>query len=217
MTAPRIDAVRAEIARTIRLLHELDDNLLDLHVLAYERGRTASGDKVNGGSRDYALDNHGSARARDLYDQVARRLRFTTGALTDDLKELRGFLTSGPNGTRRDRTADCGADEIQEAIDAQTRRRVRGEYEPTRLVAQPRVWSQTEWRNECEALRSAVRKAVAGFVEDHQWCQSATIDQRGQRPKLRRRVQTKLLTPREREAWSRANQSVSDNDEAQAV
>lgn len=213
MTTPRIDAVRNEIRHAIELLHLLGDQLDDLHVLAYDRHHAAAEAKVRGGSRDYALDNHGDKQARDLYAQVARDLRHTISGLTGSIKGVRGYLTAGSGGGRRDATADATADEVIAALDAQRRRRARGEYEPALLATQPHVASQTEWRTECEALRSAVRKATSAFAADHQHCHPP---ERGRfKHKLLRRYPMKLLTPRERDAWRRA-QSVRDDNQAEA-
>lgn len=216
MTAPRIDTVRSDIRQAIELLHFLGDQLDDLHVLAYNRHRASERVKVRGGSVDYALDTHGDKRARDLYAQVAKDVLSAVDKLTGSIKGVRGYLTSGAGTIRRDATADCTHDEVIAALDAQRRRRQRGEYQPAPLVDQPKVWSQTEWRTECEALRSAVRKVIGDFVDDHQTCQATELDHRGQRPKLPRRFRLKLLTPREREAWHRANQSVSDQNDEKA-
>lgn len=217
MTAPRIDAVRNEIRHASSLLQLLAGQLDDLHVLAYDRSASTGGDKVRGGSRDYALDNHGDRRARDLYEQIAKDLRHTINDLVGSIKSVRGYLTSGSGGGRRDASADATTDEVLAALDAQRRRHQRGEYQPTPLTPQPAVVSQTEWQVECEALRSAVRKITTDFLSDHQHCVSTTVDHRGQRRKITHRYQTKLLTPRERDAWRRANQSVSERDDAQAV
>lgn len=208
----RIDTVRSEINHAGRLLHELGDQLDDLHVLAYNRHR-AQAERVNGGGRDYALDTHGDPKARALIGQVAKDVRRATNTLRSSLGGVRGFLTTGATTTRRDGSADCTTDEVIEALEAQNRRRERGEYEPAPLVKQRLVHSQTEWRTECEALRAAVRKLTADFAADHQHCQAAHTDHRGQRPKLPRRYRMSLLTPRERDAWRRATQSVR-NEEA---
>lgn len=216
MTAPRIDSVRSEIREAMDLLIVLGDQLDDLHVLAYNRHRAAHEAKVRGGSRDYALDNHGDLTARRLYSDVAKQLHTTISDLTASIKDIRGYLTSGGGTTRRDPTADATVDDVLEALDAQARRRQRGEYQPARLVDQPPVFSQTEWRKECEALRSAVRKVTEPFLQEHQHCQHPVVDHRGQRPKLKRRFALNLLTPREREAWRRVHQSVSDTTDEKA-
>lgn len=217
MTAPRIDAVRAEIRDTVRLLQAFGDQLDDLHVLAYNRHRAAKEAKVRGGSRDYALDNHGDPEARRLYDQAARDLHATLNRLVGTMKETRGYLTAkGSHATRRDSSADASAIEVLGSIAAQARRRKRGDYTPAPLVDQPQVHTEFDWHTEVEALRSAVRKVTAAFLADHQTCQATQTDWRGQRLKLTRRYQTKLLTPRERDAWRRVDQSVSDSLDGKA-
>lgn len=209
MTAPRIDAVRTEIRHTVELLHLLGDQLDDLHILAYNRHRASERIKVRGGDHDYALDNHGDKRARDLYIKVAEELRSAMNDLTGSIKEVRGYLTAGGAAGRRDGSADCTTDEVIAALDALGRRRRRGEYEPAPLVAQPDVRSQTEWRIECEALRSAVRKVTRDFAADHQTCQSADTGRDRFKRKLLRRYPTKNLSTRERQAWRNATQSVA--------
>ena len=217
MTAPRIDAVRTEIRETIRLLDWLGGQLDDLHVLAYTRHRAGQEAKVRGGSHDYALDNHGDPEARHLYAQVAKDLRSTLNRLQGSVKDVRGFLTArGTSSTRRDRSADASKIEVLGQIARQAKRRRRGDYTPAPLVEQPQVFTEFDWQTECDALRSAVRKVTAAFLSDHQTSQSTATDWRGQRLKLTRRYQTKLLTPRERDAWRRVDQSVSDTADGKA-
>jgi hypothetical protein len=132
----RIDTLRNRLAGTLKLLDMMGEELEDLHVLAYERA-TANTDnqRVRGGTRDYALDNHGDPLARDAY----RRLGDVTvdacarldSAINDALKLLRQGDTPArtPNRLR--------LVELGEAIAAQARRAKRGDYTAVRRGPQP--------------------------------------------------------------------------------
>lgn len=211
--APRIDTFRNDIADAIELLRFLSAQVEDVHVLANDRYKAGAGDRVRGGSRDYALDNHGDPAARDLYRQAARMVDRIVDDIRDQDSELRAFLTKAGRQGRVDKTMMASADEVIRAIDARRRRKERGEYEPVPLAKQPVVRPSVDWQAEVEVLRSAVRKVTREFAEDHQFCQPPD-DGRGRfKRKLLRRYPTKMLSTREREAWRNARSVAADEGE----
>lgn len=210
MSAPRIDTVRREVKDAIDLLGYLAANLEDLHELAYTRRRSGTTDRVRGGDRDYALDNHGNPKARELYDKVARLVLDMADDVVDLQRDVRAFLTSHDETDRpiRSLAASVSADEVVDAMRARRRRVARGEYEPHPIAKQTQVIPSMDWRTECEVLRSAVRKVTTDFAADHQHCQPPDEGAGRFKRKLLRRYPTKNLSTREREAW-RAAQSVA--------
>jgi hypothetical protein len=178
----RIDTFRRQLAGTIGLLELVRSQLDDLHALAYDRPRAAAEAPVRGGTRDYALDTHGDARARDLWKTLALRVTDATEDLTVVLHDTAGYLSAGSSGARRDRTADAPAGEIHAAIAAQARRRARGDYTPAATVAQPDAPDVSRDLDELDQLRSLCRKLAAGGI----------------RPDRSR------LTPLEHDAWRHA-------------
>lgn len=219
MSTPRIDGVRNELDLAVKTLQLVRDNLEDLHVLAYDRATAKNALELASHTRKagYSLDTHGILEARRLYSQVLFDVRRFIANCLGSADEMRDFLNNlkpfDPTVTPRDKRGDADTTEIAEALDAQSRRLLGGMHTPARLVAQPGVigqddWQQVDWQRECNALRSAVRKVTAAFAADHTDCELPPDPRRGwKRPKARRRYQTSLLTPREREAWHR---SVSD-------
>lgn len=209
MSAPRIDMVRRDIKDAIAGLQYLADNLEDVHTLAYNRHKAGQQDKVRGGSRDYALDTHGDPIARGLYEDTWRTATKLIDETLDLTVDLRSFLTGGKGGSRNDRTADCGADEVIAQIEHRRRRRLRGEYEPNLIAKQPVVVASMDWKTECEVLRSAVRKVTAEFRDDHQLCQPPDQGSGRYKRQLLRRYPTKMLSTRERDSWRTAIQLVA--------
>lgn len=207
----RIDTTRRDITRTAAALHELAAHIEDLHVLAYDRHKAAQQAKVSGGDPTAVgidLDTNGDPRARDLLRNASETITHLHSVLDTTLTTVRDHLTAGTARVgRRDPSADASTDDVLGALEAARRRRGRGEYQPTPIAKQPEVRAHTNWQQECEALRGAVRKVVAGFVAEHQHCQAERVGLR--RPKLRRRPQLNLLTPRERDAWRRAYEAVA--------
>lgn len=222
---PRIDTMRREISEAIDLLTQTAAHLDDLHDLAYTAHR--SGDNERSGTRtEWFLDDTGSPRAKELLRNVSTAIyELVNGRRLDDehlpglrahLTEVTSFLTQGQGGSRKDKTADATTEEILSALEAQRRRRTRGEFSPRPLVAQPPVVAKIDWHTECEALRAAVRKTTRDFAEDHQHCQPPRDGGTRYKRQLLRRYPTKNLSQRERDAWRRATQLVADTDTAKA-
>lgn len=218
MSAPRIDTVRREVKDATALLGYLAANLEDLHELAYTRRRSGSTDRVRGGDRDYALDNHGNPDARELYEDTAKMVLRLADDVVDMHKEVRAWLTSHDekwNRSSKSLAGNASADEVIDSMRSRRRRIARGEYEPNPIAAQPVVLPSMDWRQECEVLRSACRKVTAEFAQDHQFCQPPDEGAGRFKRKLLRRYPTKNLSARERDAWKRA-QSVAAPDAAAA-
>lgn len=211
MSAPRIDTFRRTIDAVIVRLSEFRAEVGDLHDLAHDRHRAGNDAKVRGGSRDYALDTHGDPRARQLYIDVAARTIGLARAVEADLKAVGRYLDAGDRSNAR--TKDAEDDEVIDAVNAARRRRLRGETSHHLRVAQPPIQSQVDWRQECEALRRATAKVTTRFAEMHADCEQV---EDGKRRKLRRRYDLSVLSPRERDAWDRAQQSVVAGDESAA-
>lgn len=217
MSAPRIDTVRREVKDARELLDYLAANLEDLHEIAYTRRRSGSTDRVRGGEKDHALDNHGNPKARELYEATARLVLGLVDDVVDMQKDVRAFLTSHDDKNRpaKSLAGNASADEVVDAMQARRRRVARGEYEPHPIAQQPVVVPSMNWRQECEVLRSAVRKVTTEFASDHQHCQPPDEGVGRFKRKLLRRYPTKVLSAREREAWRRA-QSVAADERAAA-
>lgn len=211
MSAPRIDSVRRDRADAVTLLGYLADNLEDLHELAYTRRRSGATERINGGDHDFALDNHGNPKAREHYETTARLIVRIADDVIAQHKDVRAFLTSHDEDGRRQRSlaGNATADEVIDALTARRRRVLRGEYEPHRIAQQPTVVPSMDWRTECEALRSAVRKVTTEFADDHAHCQAPDEGIARFKRKLLRRYPTKNLSSRERDAWRNAMQSVA--------
>lgn len=215
MTAPRIDTYRRETDDAISLLRWLSGQIADLHDLAYIRHSRGSGEKVRGGSRDYALDTHGDPRARNLYEDAAKQVIHLVDELIEVEKDIRSYLTAEGSNSTGDPKAATTTDEVIRQIKARRRRMARGEYEPKPIAQQPVVIASVDWQTEVEALRSAVRKVTRTFAQDHQHCQPPERGAERFKQKLLRTYPTKDLSQRERQAW-RAAQSVADPDAQKA-
>lgn len=161
----RIDTFRNRVQGTIGLLQLVAEHLEDLHVLAYDRHRAGQAQRVAGGELDYALDTHGDPRARELWQTSALRVLDNAEDLNVVLHEVIQFFSAGQTSARRDATADASLGEVLTALAAQRRRRDRGEFSPTLLVAQPRVVEPDSVIAELELLRSAVRKVQAQITD----------------------------------------------------
>jgi 5-methylcytosine-specific restriction endonuclease McrA len=189
MSAPRIDTFRSTIDGLIIALSQIRDETQDLHELAYSRYRAAQESKVRGGSPDYALDNHGDKRARELYTEVARATVGLGRDVLGSLDRIRSYLTAGDGSVyqRRNKAGDAPRAEVLSAIAAAERRRKRGEYAPTRIAAIPQIdaiEAAASAQGELLHLANAVRKMCSGLKADR-----------------------RLLTPIEQEAWRNALKS----------
>lgn len=186
--AMRIDTLRNKLTATRALLDRVQAQLEDLHVLAYDRP-TAVGARVHGGDRDWALDTHGDQVARQWYRHLAHQLTGSTEDLVEVLHSITSFLAVGPSPTeRRDRSADVTADELRAALDAQARRRDRGDYTPASTIAQPGSRRADSTLADLGALQGAVRK----IVEARRLDDDPVVPDRSR------------LTPAELGAWNRA-------------
>jgi hypothetical protein len=180
MSTPRIDSTRNAIDALILRLAEFRAEVHDIHDLATNRPRAAEQAKVNGGSRDYALDTHGDIEARDLYIAAVREVVHADAAVSDAIGRIRSHLTAGGGSSGFDRSAVVPKHEVASAIAAAQRRRQRGEYEPHLIARQPPV-GYVEPTVELDNLRNAVLKMAAGTKPDRS-----------------------RLTPAEQDAWRRA-------------
>lgn len=134
----RIDTLRNRTNATVALLELLIAQADELHAMAYERaGHRGETERVKGGSRDYALDNHGDPKARaalrSLNQVTIAMAEMATTASHDALR----LLTEGHPPTTGPRTAQ--ASELGEAIMAQARRILAGDFVPWRGMPQPGV------------------------------------------------------------------------------
>lgn len=180
MSTPRIDSTRNLIDDLVLLLAEFRAEVHDIHDLATNRPRAAEEAKVNGGSRDYALDTNGDQVARRLYITAVREIIHAMNPVSDAIKAVRSHLTAGVAPSTFDKSAVVPKHEVAAAVNAAQRRRLRGEYEPHLIAKQPFV-GYIEPTEELDHLRNAVAKMAAG-----------------QKPDRSR------LTPAEQDAWRRA-------------
>lgn len=214
MNAPRIDTYRRETDDAISLLRWLAGQITDLHDLAYSRHR-GGGERVRGGSSDYALDTHGDPQARDLYHDAASKVIHLVDELVKVEKDVRSYLTQHGTTSRGEPAAATTPDEVIRQVHARRRRMARGEYEPMPIAKQPSVFPSVDWQAEVEALRSAVRKVTRAFAQDHQTCRPPEQGAGRFKHKLLRTYPTKDLSQRERQAW-KAAQSVADTEAQKA-
>lgn len=185
----RIDTFRRQLTGLIALVELVRDNADDLHDLATDRARAATV-KVRGGQPDYALDNHGDVRARQLLHDIQQRTLDAVEPLHQAAADAASYLRPTHTRTgRRDTTADATSTEILEAIAAQQRRHQRGERTSTATVDQPSVYTP-DTNAELELLRTAVRKMAGTTCDLHKEPQPIRLDAR--------------LTPAERDAVRRA-------------
>ena len=134
MSLREVEAVRAHLASIARNAALLAAQVEDLYVLAYDRPASSEVKVAGTGAPDPIT---GDLFAKKLFASLAGRSREA-----DDI--LKGFTASVGNllnvgsvddslwGTR------ISAAEFGRALKAQGRRRARGDYTPTRNVAQPR-------------------------------------------------------------------------------
>lgn len=132
----RIDRVRNQAHAAIELLHTTLRHLNDLHTLAYDRPSAAERLAIRGGERDYALDTHGDPHARDLLRQGMRITDTTCADLARWAHDIAAYLNDGER-THRRTTPTATATDVNDALDAQARRRQRGDYTPQRTAPQP--------------------------------------------------------------------------------
>lgn len=203
----RVDTFRSQVAAAAELLRLVGEHLDDLHVLAYDRPKAAEVQRVAGGSRDYALDTHGSAAARDLWREAAAAVIDTTEDLAEVCHRVLTWLRTGDRPTeRRDRSADVTLAELSAAIDAQKRRRARGDYSPVASEQQPATTRVPDPLAELEALQEAVRRTV-----DESESGPDPLVKKIKNPKGGRiRPASWRLTPRQLEAWKRAIAPLDD-------
>ena len=149
----RIDTLRNTLDGTRRLLDMMSEELDDLHLLAYERPTGQTGEAhVRGGTRDYALDNHGDPIARDAYRRLGDVTADVCARLDDAINTALKILREGNTPTRTHRGLRLV--ELGEAIAAQARRAKRGDYSAVRRGPQP-----DEHRAVTEALKDRDRLA----------------------------------------------------------
>lgn len=133
---PRIDTAERQLRQAIDLLTACLEELGDLHALAYERRTATPGDRVRVSVTDWALDTHGSPKARAAY----RRLLGATLAAAEPIYvaalDVIAILREGERARRYGPRVATAA-EVMEAIAMQAKRLGRGEYTPVRRVAQP--------------------------------------------------------------------------------
>lgn len=150
---PRLDTMRNRVAATLRLLTMVEQELEDLHVLAYDRPSAVDEAKVAGGSAEYYLDTHGNMKARDAYRALWRSLdgicQSIDGASNNALYILRKGDTPTNQGPRT-----ASLTELGELIAAQERRARRGDYTAVRRGPQPdREKSVDQLRKERDQAR----------------------------------------------------------------
>lgn len=197
MSAPRIDTFRNVVDAVMTRLEEIRPEIEDIHDLAYNRTR-AMGDKVKGGSVDYALDTHGDMRARELYIDAAARLVGLGRATEQSLKAIRRYLNQDDGRIRRYNGSVITAAEFDGAVTARSRRSARGEHHPHRVVAQPERAHRIDPNVELEQLRGAVRRLAKHLDREHRGCVNEDGARRG------RWLDRSIMNPAQRDALDRA-------------
>lgn len=134
---PRIDTIHNRITAAVKVVAMAEEEIDDLHILAYERHTARRELAVAGGQPDYALDTNGDMRARDAYRQLGLAtldaLEILEQAATDTIRVLR----DGQRSQRRSRRM-INLEELAAAIEARARRAARDEdYTPVRREPQP--------------------------------------------------------------------------------
>lgn len=126
------DDLRRLMTRLAASAHLVSVELDDLLVLAYEN--TGAGDRVQVAGGD-VIDLHsvGDQRARTALNGINKHAAPLLEHLDNAIRLLHA---TGPNDAPRTRQKISKA-EHQEALDAQERRKARGEYTPHRIVPQP--------------------------------------------------------------------------------
>lgn len=187
--ALRHDTFTRSLDATARMLDNVRAQLLDLHVLAYDRPAAREA-RVSGGERDWALDTHGDPVARRMWAHLTWTLDETAKDLAEVLHTVAGFLATGPTPTeRRDRSADVTALELAQALDAQDRRRTAGDYTPHPTIPQP---GARRLPHDPHAELEKLRCAVAKIVDDARRTGDPVVPNR------------QRLTVAELDAWNRA-------------
>lgn len=197
----RVDTFRRQIHGTIEMLRLVEQQLDDLYLLAYDRPRAAEAQRVAGGTRDYALDTHGSTEARHLWRRAASTILDTTEDLVEVCHQVTTWLRTGDRPTeRRDRSADIDLTELAAALDAQQRRAGRDEYTPTPTEAQPAADRVPDAAAELAHLQAAVRRTV----EESELAEPKLVNKIKNPRGGRIRPARWRLTPAQYEAWNRA-------------
>lgn len=207
MSAPRIDTFRNTLDAVIRRIEDdLWPEVADLHDLAYNRTRAANEQeaKRRGGPVDYALDNHGDTKARNLYIAVANRMIDLARGAEDAAKDIRRHLNKQDDRPRSRTGSVITAAEFDEAMSARRRRAERGERHPHRVVAQPERRHSIDPSVELEQLRGAVRRLAAHLDREHRGC----FDDGGQRKA--RWLDRSVLSPGQSDALDRALNVMSE-------
>jgi len=128
------DDLRRLMTRLAASAHLVSVELDDLLVLAYEN--TGAGDRVQVSGGDI-VDLHavGDQRARNALDGINRHAAPLLQHLDNAIRLLHATGPQDPAPRTRQKVSKT---EHQEALDAQERRRARGEYTPIRVVPQPK-------------------------------------------------------------------------------
>ena len=127
------DGLRQTLTRLAASAHLVASEIDDLLVLAYEN--TGSGEHVQVAGGNVA-DPHavGDQRARTALSGIARHAAPLQEYLDNAIRLLHA---TGPNDAPRTRK-QITKGEHAEALEAQQRRKNRGEYTPVRVVPQPK-------------------------------------------------------------------------------
>lgn len=141
MTTSDVDDLRRHLDTIIRAAHRLRPHLPDLHSIGWEPATpdpdTTGVDADRRGKTDWA-PRAGDPRARRLLDHIAT----VTERAASDLAGAAGVMdrllgADRPIWTPQSRGLLVSRSDLEEARDAQSRRKVRGEYSPVPLVDQP--------------------------------------------------------------------------------
>lgn len=160
--SPQINTLRRRLAATRELLQLVEEELEDLHVLAYDRPTARREAAVAGGTVDYALDTHGDPRARDAYRHLGQITVDACDQLADAAHEAIVLLRARDDSSRPRTRRTIRAEELAGAIEAKAKRVERGEYEPVRRYPQPdRDETLRSLRSELAPLRAVVRERTA--------------------------------------------------------
>lgn len=205
MSAPRIDTLLNTLDAVAVLLREVRPHLVDVHDLAQNRARAVDERERHGRTQDYALDNHGDPKAREVYVAVAVGLVELGRETEKDLKVLRKFLNKGTRSRRLASTTEVTAAEFDQAFTARQQRKDRGEHHPLPLVAQPERKHHRDPSMELDTLRAAVRRLAASLDENHRDCE--TTGPNGSRRRKPRWLDRTRLTPAQSDALDRALQT----------
>jgi hypothetical protein len=126
--------LRRTLTRVAATAHLVATELEDLLVLGYEQATTDAA-KVSGGDV-IDLHGHGDQRARTALDGIRRH----AAPLLEQLDNAINLLhAAGPTDTTPRTRRQINRAELADALEAQERRKQRGEYTPTRIHPQPRI------------------------------------------------------------------------------